>query len=41
MHNYNVGTPLYMAPESIISNKYSFKTDIWALGVVFYEMLVG
>ena len=36
---YNVGSPLYMAPESLKRNEYSFKTDIWAMGVIFYEML--
>lgn len=36
---YNVGSPLYMAPESLKRNEYSFKTDIWAIGVIFYEML--
>lgn len=36
---YNVGSPLYMAPESLRKNDYSYKSDIWALGVIFYEML--
>ena len=38
---YNVGSPLYMAPESLKKNEYSFKTDIWAMGVIFFEMLTG
>lgn len=38
---YNVGSPLYMAPESLKRNEYSLKTDIWALGVIFYELLTG
>jgi serine/threonine protein kinase len=38
-NKYNVGSPLYMAPESLKKNDYSFKSDIWALGIIFYEML--
>ncbi len=38
---YNVGSPLYMAPESLKKNEYSLKTDIWALGIIYYEMLTG
>jgi serine/threonine protein kinase len=40
-NKYNVGSPLYMAPESLKRNEYSLKTDIWALGVIFFEMLMG
>jgi serine/threonine protein kinase len=39
--SYNVGSPVYMPPEALNENKYSFKSDIWALGVIFYEMLTG
>lgn len=39
--SYNVGSPVYMPPEALNQNKYSFKSDIWALGVIFYEMLTG
>lgn len=38
---YNVGSPLYMAPEVLLRNHYSFKSDIWALGIIYYEMLFG
>lgn len=38
---YNVGSPKYMAPEAYVDNVYSEKSDMWALGVIFYEMLVG
>jgi len=40
-NRYNVGSPLYMAPESLRKNDYSFKSDIWALGVILYELLLN
>lgn len=33
------GTPLFFAPEIIHGQCHSFKADVWALGVVFYQML--
>lgn len=38
LHNF-VGTPLYLPPEIIKNEPYSYKADIWALGIVFYELL--
>jgi len=35
------GSPLYMAPEIFKSNSYSAKGDIWAMGIVLLEMLIG
>lgn len=37
----NVGTPSYMAPESLQRNYYSPKTDFFSFGVICYEMLFG
>ena len=36
-----IGTPLYMAPEIFTSDNYTYKADIWSLGVLTYELLYG
>ena len=36
-----LGTPLYMAPQILMEEKFSSKCDIWSLGMMFYEMLYG
>ena len=33
-----VGTPYYMSPEVCESKPYTFKSDVWALGCVLYEL---
>ncbi|KAG0675918.1 Serine/threonine-protein kinase [Pichia californica] len=35
------GSPLYMAPEILRYEKYNAKADLWSVGTVIYEMIVG
>ncbi|KAL9101130.1 MAG: hypothetical protein Q9163_003574 [Psora crenata] len=35
------GSPLYMAPEILRYEKYDARVDLWSIGTVLYEMLVG
>jgi serine/threonine protein kinase len=34
-----VGTPFYISPEIVAGQPYSFKSDVWALGCVLFELL--
>ena len=35
---YQEGTYLYSPPEQILDNRIEASTDIWSLGVIFYEL---
>lgn len=36
-----VGTPKYLSPEQLRGHEASASSDIWSLGILFYEMLTG
>jgi serine/threonine protein kinase len=38
---YVIGSPKYMAPEQILGKKVDERADIYALGVITYEMVTG
>ncbi|XP_063896777.1 eukaryotic translation initiation factor 2-alpha kinase [Helicoverpa armigera] len=38
-HTYRVGTHLYMSPEQLLGRPYSYKVDIYSLGLILFELL--
>jgi eukaryotic-like serine/threonine-protein kinase len=36
-----VGSPAYMSPEQVREQQLTYQTDIFSLGVVFYQLLTG
>ena len=36
-----IGTPSYMAPETLAGKGYSTYVDLWSLGVVIFQFMAG
>jgi len=41
LSKYFIGSPIYMSPELFENSETSEKSDVYAVGVIFYEMLFG
>lgn len=39
--SHNVGTMSYMAPERLQFDSFSYKSDIWSLGLTIFEITIG
>ena len=40
-HTGGIGTVAYMSPQLLAEDNYSFKCDVWSMGIVTYEMIYG
>ena len=40
-NQYNIGSPSYMAPEVLRRNDYSHSSDIWSIGISYFQLVTG
>lgn len=36
-----VGSEFYISPEMLENRSYSYSSDLWALGIILFQFLVG
>jgi serine/threonine protein kinase len=41
MSGHKAGTPNYISPEILNNKGYYYETDIWAIGIILYALIVG
>ena len=41
LRHTHCGSPLYMAPEILLGKDYNSQADVWSLGVLLFQLLVG
>ena len=41
VHGLGPGTPPYMSPEQLGADEIDHRSDLWAVGIMFYEIITG
>ena len=41
MRKSSIGSPAYLSPEQLNKSYYNHKIDMWSVGIMTYELLIG